>query len=556
VLESLHPETSLAVDSMGMKNITGIPLDTNNMIIKDKNDIEATSLVGNNNSGDQDILLGLLEGDTAIAVEVNGDGNKLTTKEDKNSRTLNDKNDLGILVLLEDSTPTNDNRNTKISAATDRSETKIDVIDVLLTGLSKGSIQNMENKNSDNRKEEQNNKVPKNIDIQTRKVDNEFILLLGEVKNKKMGISLKDIMTHTNVDESTVVSERPTSVQRININQDINVTKETDDTQFTILNILLPGYIDGDENINQLDTNLKDGDSDTILIVNASDLDGITGDNAILPILDYEEGSGQDEHFKDPNTIDVRGIDGDLILLLENLNEVNMGIDYSGNVNENENDVMANHTETPNVTNIQGFDVASNINKPHDTRESPISILDIILGDTDDTSRQNVVTKVDNKSRVLVGGDKFEIMMMKNVQHEDNMITDLLRNISTLAITGKHENEKDARIIESIKNVMTQQPNTLDNHIDFDFHLLLGDAVAQNKDTHTHTNSILEKENDATHACLLCKPRAIFSLLNNDKITDNIILNSEDNIEGSGFNEHEGRSYSYYPEVNYTYFPP
>lgn len=551
VLGSLEPKASLDVGKEDVKNFTNIKPLTNETLTIDTFDIQVT-----------------FGGDNAIPAALDND-NKMATKDDKRTRKINDTKDLGILVLFDDSIKVNDNDNSKDTTdIIDSSDSTIDIFDALLSGTGGVKVQG----NSEKADEEQNYKDARNIDVTNKNVDNLFILLLGDDTNDGIGIdyvSVNDIKLDNINDESIIESQRQNTSQIINIDNNTNVTRGTDDNEISLLDILLEGFskdIASENNIEKL--NEIEGDvgaeNNVTLSVKDIDLDEIIVGNEILAFLDIE-GSGEQEYINEANTNNISFIDDNLFLKSKDNSNISTDIDHSIERKEDESNLINNYTGTPNVieksTAAPSFD-SSRINKKlNDVQANKITIFDIIFGDIDGASKPNVTTKNQKKSRVLIGGDEIELKIMKTLEKEGNISTDFLKNISVMIKNGTHEKDKDARNIQSMKNTVesTKQRNALQNQIDSELFLLFTDLTNDNQNMPTDNSNTFKDERGIDHPCEQlehCKPDNVFNLNKNPNLYYPYdILNSAsmDNTEGNnGINENENGFYPYYPN---TYFP-
>ena len=375
---------------------------------------------------------------------------------------------------------------------------------------------------------DKNYKDAKSIDVPSRSIDADIILLLGQYfpNNGK----------DTDIDY----------VSNVNL-----TTIETGDNKSSILNILLGGPNDSpriDNSTNILGT-VKE-------IMNGSDIDpiilkGIQSDDNIIIMkinsaIGAGAGSGGDENNKDAKSIDIpsRTIDTDIILLLGKFDAGDMGIDYVGNVNLTEIKLDANDLNIPGVTEIStslpSFDNDSITNE---TNDNHISLLNILLGDPNKHRSGDNGTNRPNRTNEIVGGDKTELLLMKLLQACRSRISDLIRNNTTTKedLTPKDQKHKDPRSFESSQH-MTDKTKQENVQIDSDIYLLLGDFILPN-------NTVLNVKPIQIGDI----PYDVILLLEDNIGTNTSSMDDKNVIQNSGHVELKGKSYPYYPNM---YYPP
>jgi hypothetical protein len=296
-------------------------------------------------SGVNDILFSLLGGDSTLTSQEDvTDRNTKNKKKHKTGKTQTNEKDLGILVLLQDSTLFEGSKATEnrfIPTSDDKFTS--DVLDALLSGIRKDNQQKADNRKNT---EENNYKVPKGIKIPTRNEGKDVTLLSqgnvnsissmqGNDKNlKKIKSTRKDDGKRVNSDKSAMTSSNGT----VDYDKDVNSTKEGND--FTILNIILDTIAQDvvpDKSVHQQDDDLhyEEGSGD-VLEDNSEVYEEINNNiptkpksNLDIPVLVEEESAkenipGKSRNDSDLNDILIALLDGDITTTLkENVIEPN-----------------------------------------------------------------------------------------------------------------------------------------------------------------------------------------------------------------------------------------
>jgi hypothetical protein len=195
---SIHSNSSITLqrdNKEPINNITNLDI----LVLQKEDNLKENIPVESSNELDSnDIFLNLLGGSR---VKGDVDKTKATNQEEnKVTKATSKLNDLGILVLLQDSNTAEINKSiaNNIVSLKDRN----DIFNVLLSGTSNENSQKVEGREDE---KERNFKNPKNIKLPTEKGVNDLsLLLLGEVNNVNMKIEdIKEINYDIKFDEAS-----------------------------------------------------------------------------------------------------------------------------------------------------------------------------------------------------------------------------------------------------------------------------------------------------------------------------------------------------------------
>jgi hypothetical protein len=379
--------------------------------------------------------------------------------------------------------------------------------------------------------EDENYKDPKNIYIPSRRIDTDIILLLGKFSEEDTELdNVGNVsLTEVNLDNDNGipdVREVSTSLRNFGIGSNIN---ETNDNPISLIEILLGNSNShSKENINRV-----------------KEVVGImikTNSSAI----DDGKGSEEDESYKDAMNIQAsnKSIDPDIILLLATLNEKDKNISYNGNVNLTESNADEHVVEIPFMTEMSTglprFDTDSILK---DQNINGISLLNILLEDSNTHSRGDNNTNRTNNAKEIVGGDNTERFLMQVIHNCRSIMTDLMHNKSTTKneMSKKDKKVKDNKNIENDQQMVSKGYRN-NSQIDSNIYLLLGDSVLL-KDLPLQKVKPI-KIGDVPYDVLL--------ILEDNAEPNSSIVDKNVN-GGSGHIELKEKSYPYYPNM---YYPP